>query len=606
MSNGYIRQSSGLIVTGQTIQASHFNNEFNALQLAFSGTVGHDHTGAAGTGPILTPAGGGSPVFLGGTVGGTGNAITLTDMAPDSFALTDKYAVVFRPTSANTSAITINIDGLGAVPVKKLGLSGYLDMDIGDFQNGILVYMVYDSANSVFQVITTIYAATPTLVSLGFVASFTSLWVRYVATAILTITLPSILTVPSYYWFEVQAKGGAVTITPNGVEVVQGGAGGASYTIPAGTSAVIYKGSDNKWYVNGTSNTQPITAGGTGAITASAARTALGLAINSDVQAYDATLAAIAAYNTNGLLTQTASDTFVGRTITGTAGTIAVTNGNGVSGNPTITIDSGYIGQTTITTLGTVTDGTWASTEIAVARGGTGATDANAARINLGLAIGSNVQAFDSDLSALAANVTNGMWTRTGTGTGAARTITGTGNLITVTNGDGVSGNPTLTVGSSVVQTSRTLTAAGLVTGGGDLSSDRTFTVTAATQANMETATSTTTAVTPAVVQNHPGVAKFWVMFDGTTGNISVSYNVTSVTRNAAGDYSINLTTAFSSANYALFGMANSDAGVPRVVALDDDNANTASVAHVEVYSNASAGTKADSVNVMVVGFGDQ
>jgi len=57
-------------------------------------------------------------------------------------------------------------------------------------------------------------------------------------------------------------------------------------------------------------------------------------------QASDATLTAIAAYNTNGILTQTAADTFTGRTITGTSNEISLSNGDGVSGNPTISLPS--------------------------------------------------------------------------------------------------------------------------------------------------------------------------------------------------------------------------------------------------------------------------
>lgn len=75
-----------------------------------------------------------------------------------------------------------------------------------------------------------------------------------------------------------------------------------------------------------------VTSGGTGATSAGGALTSLG------AQPLDATLTALAAYNTNGLLTQTAADTFTGRTLTGPAAGITVNNGDGVLGNPTLVL----------------------------------------------------------------------------------------------------------------------------------------------------------------------------------------------------------------------------------------------------------------------------
>ena len=48
-------------------------------------------------------------------------------------------------------------------------------------------------------------------------------------------------------------------------------------------------------------------------------------------------------------------------------------------------------------------------------------------------------------------------------------------------------------------------------------------------------------------------IAKAWVNFDGTTspGTIRSSYNVSSVTKNGTGDYTVNFATAMSDANYA-------------------------------------------------------
>ena len=83
-------------------------------------------------------------------------------------------------------------------------------------------------------------------------------------------------------------------------------------------------------------------------------------------------------------------------------------------------------------------------TDLAIADGGTGASDASTARTNLGLAIGTDVQAFDSDLTAVAGLSSTGIISRTGTGTAAVRTITASTG-ISISNGDGVSGNPTIT-----------------------------------------------------------------------------------------------------------------------------------------------------------------
>lgn len=58
--------------------------------------------------------------------------------------------------------------------------------------------------------------------------------------------------------------------------------------------------------------------------------------LDSEKQPIDATLSALSGFNTNGLLTQTAPDTFTGRTIVGTANQVNVANGNGGSGNPTL------------------------------------------------------------------------------------------------------------------------------------------------------------------------------------------------------------------------------------------------------------------------------
>ena len=58
--------------------------------------------------------------------------------------------------------------------------------------------------------------------------------------------------------------------------------------------------------------------------------------VNEGVQPFSSTLDALSSFNTNGIMVQTDTSEFIGRTIEGTASQVTVTNGDGVAGNPTI------------------------------------------------------------------------------------------------------------------------------------------------------------------------------------------------------------------------------------------------------------------------------
>jgi hypothetical protein len=73
---------------------------------------------------------------------GTANALTVA-LNPPLTALVPGMPIYIKAASANTGAVTLNVDGLGAKSI----LHGSVTLDAGDIQSGQLVTVMYDGTN---------------------------------------------------------------------------------------------------------------------------------------------------------------------------------------------------------------------------------------------------------------------------------------------------------------------------------------------------------------------------------------------------------------------------------------------------------------------------
>jgi hypothetical protein len=164
---------------------------------------------------------------------------------------------------------------------------------------------------------------------------------------------------------------------------------------------------------------------------------------------------------------------------------------------------------------------------------------------------------------------------------------------------NGVASSDAATVGQLTNGTVTSVATGGLATGG-TITTTGTVTVTAAVQSDMETATSTTTAVVPGVVKYHPGVIKGWAQ--ATTGTTATtSYNVSSITDGGTGIATVNWTTGLSSSNGCHLAAPYLSASVVsiRVTSIG------ASTTQVVVTSVGTTPAVVDPTNYMVALLGD-
>lgn len=124
-----------------------------------------------------------------------------------------------------------------------------------------------------------------------------------------------------------------------------------------------------------------------------------------------------------------------------------------------------------------------------------------------------------------------------------------------------------------------------------------------ASQAQMETATSTAVYSSPGRQQFHPGHPKAWVVYNQLTGpSVAASYNVTSVSDDSLGNFTVTWDTDFSSTAYTTVASTTTAGGGNSLVGIGTNAraAGTCSFATVQLTSSL------DRNGNSIAAFGDQ
>lgn len=155
----------------------------------------------------------------------------------------------------------------------------------------------------------------------------------------------------------------------------------------------------------------------------------------------------------------------------------------------------------------------------------------------------------------------------------------------------------------AAAMTALTITASG--SGAGFRFADGTLATGVATATDMEAATATSQLMTPAHAHRHPGMAKAWGKFSTATGTVTLdrSHNVSSITDNGVGDFTINWGITFSDAHYALVFGARGTSNVG--VGMENHDNVSRSATAVRIYTLNGSFSVTDPSVCSFAAFGD-
>lgn len=208
---------------------------------------------------VVRGATGTQSVYSCGTVAGTANALIVATTTPAGFVLMVGTLVTFVPTASSTAAgPTLNISGTGAYVLQNATPSGLANIPPGSLAPGSPVLAQFNG--TVWIALNVLYEGVTTQVSSNRAITVGDLWKPFVCTASLTLTLAHTTALFSFFYFDVNALGGAVTLTPNAGDAISAYgttlSTGASFVFPQGTSGRVYTDANGNWFIN---NFYPVT-----------------------------------------------------------------------------------------------------------------------------------------------------------------------------------------------------------------------------------------------------------------------------------------------------------------------------------------------------------
>ncbi len=190
--------------------------------------------------------------YIANTVAGSADAVLVSSTTPSNFSLVVGGLLTYTPTIVNTNTVTMETPDGNIATIQKIGWGGLTNLVAGDTPVGLPNLLLWNGTVWIALNIPPVpYEMT---VSTNQAIAFAENTFSYINTSAVTYTIDQTTNLAAFWYMDINAKGGAATITPHAGDVinVNGRAlsASASYVIPQGASCRLITDGAGNLFIN--------------------------------------------------------------------------------------------------------------------------------------------------------------------------------------------------------------------------------------------------------------------------------------------------------------------------------------------------------------------